>query len=60
MREALTVLVERLSVIEPVAAAGAAVQELTGPGRHVHDPADDLGWRGCAVLMDVDAAAVDN
>jgi diphosphoinositol-polyphosphate diphosphatase len=29
MREALTVLLERLSVIKPVAAAGAAVQELT-------------------------------
>lgn len=29
MREALTALLERLSVIEPVAAAGAAAQELT-------------------------------
>jgi hypothetical protein len=29
MHEALAVLLERLSVIEPVAAAGAAVQELT-------------------------------
>ena len=36
MREALTALLERLSVMEPVAAAAAATQELTDqPGMYM-------------------------